>query len=217
MARPLFKITAARLSQSIHQPVRDLTGGLILPDQVGHSIIIDIKDTDDFPVGSMPAPLFRITAAGLSHSIHQPVRDLTGDLILPDEIGLAVTIEITAADDLPVRVNAQAVIQITAARLSHSVHQPVRELTGGLILPDDIGFAVAVEITDADDFPVRVNGLRRYSENRRWTDVSSVHQPVRELTGGLILPDEIGFAVSVEIADADDLPVRVNGRRRYSA
>src|ERR1700730_8343299 len=80
-----------------------------------------------------------------------------------------------------------------------AVHQPDRGLAIGL-LPQDVGFAVAVVIAGADNLPARSRvGPDPLLAERG----GAVHQPDRRLTVG-VLPQDVGVAIAVEITGTDD-------------
>src|ERR1700724_1652659 len=84
-----------------------------------------------------------------------------------------------------------------------AVHQPNRGLAVG-VLPQNVGVAVAVEVTDAGDAPAR----SRVRSNQRLAERGgAVHQPDCRLAIG-VLPQDVGIAVAVEVTRADHLPAR---------
>src|SRR5205807_2674210 len=86
---------------------------------------------------------------------------------------------------------------------------------GVVVLPQYVGFAVAVEVAGGDDVP----GRRRRRDDRFGGRRGAVHQPDRRgavrrvggVAGVVVLPHYVGFAVAVEIAGGDRVPAR---RRR---
>ena len=84
------------------------------------------------------------------------------------------------------------------------VHQPHR---GGaiVVLPQDVGFAVAVEVARGLDVPAgtRVEGPDRADKR----SVVPIHQPHRG-RAVVVLPDDVGLAVAVEVAPGFDVPGR---------
>src|ERR1700737_3071526 len=84
-----------------------------------------------------------------------------------------------------------------------AAHQPDRRLAI-VVLPQDVGVAIAAEIAGADYVPAR-SGVR--PDQHLAERGGAVHQPDRRLTIG-VLPQYVGFAVAVEIACADNVPAR---------
>src|SRR5207253_10568899 len=66
---------------------------------------------------------------------------------------LAVTIEITGADDMKARIGA---IDLPAG-LGEAVHLPHRNRPGRRVLEQDVGLSVAIEIAGADRMEARVD------------------------------------------------------------
>src|SRR5437762_2028000 len=89
-----------------------------------------------------------------------------------------------------------------AARDRRAVHLPDRDVAAR-IPPQDVRFAVAVEIAGADDVPVSRIGKPGEAGTR---NLRAVHLPDRDVAAG-VPPQDVGFAVAVEIGGADDVPV----------
>src|SRR5258706_384758 len=89
--------------------------------------------------------------AGGQHrgSVHLPDHGLTA-VALPQDVGLAVAIEILRALDVPRRSEIGTDIGVADER--QPVHRPDSGLAA-VVLPEDIGLAVAVEIPGAFDMP----------------------------------------------------------------
>src|SRR5262245_25199241 len=77
---------------------------------------------------------------------HEPDPDLAGGLILPYQIWLAVTIEISRPHKLPVGIGDLPGVEQAHATEDDSIHGPNPDLAGGLILPDQVGLTISVEI-----------------------------------------------------------------------
>src|SRR5213078_4508705 len=105
-------------------------------------------------------------AADYGGAIHEPDRVLSGRAVAPQDVDLAVTVEVTRPGEVPVQVRERQ--DRGAARDGAADHEPDRVLTGALVVPQDVGLPVAVEITDPDDRPVRVGyrgGVRGAAES----------------------------------------------------
>src|SRR6185436_15704010 len=66
--------------------------------------------------------------------------------------------------------------------------------------------AVAVEVADAGDLPVRI---RHGAHEALRTNRGAVHEVHVVLPRGGVAPQDVCLAVAVEVADTDDLPVEV--------
>src|SRR5204862_229252 len=82
------------------------------------------------------------SAAKLICAVHQPDRGLAG-IVLPQNVRLAITVEVTRTFDMPTRAGIAA--DRSAAKLICAVHQPDRGLAG-IVLPQDVGLGVTVEV-----------------------------------------------------------------------
>src|SRR5207244_847200 len=82
-------------------------------------------------------------------SVHQPDAGRPV-IVLPQDVGLAVAVEIARAFDVPGGAGIGADIDGRGGR--GPVHQPDAGLTV-VVLPKDVGLAVAVEIAGALDMP----------------------------------------------------------------
>jgi hypothetical protein len=71
--------------------------------------------------------------------------------------------------------------------------------------PQDVGHAVAVEVSDTSDRPAGDGGEKSGGGVR---DLGAVHQPDRQVVAG-VAPQDVGVAIAVEVASADDCPLRI--------
>src|SRR5258708_6879782 len=95
---------------------------------------------DHLPVASrIEADIGAVDQAG---AVHQPHRRRAVD-VLPQHVGLAVTVEIARPDHVPGRPRIEA--HIGARQNVEAVHQPDRRRAVG-VLPQDVGLAVAIEV-----------------------------------------------------------------------
>src|SRR5882672_3070354 len=82
-------------------------------------------------------------------SIHEPNRGLA-IVVLPENVGLAVAVEIAGAFDVPCRTRIAA--HHSSGRLRGSIDEP-GPCPAVIVLPQDVGLAVAVEIGGAFRMP----------------------------------------------------------------
>jgi len=72
--------------------------------------------------------------------VHEPDVDLPGGAVLPQDIGLAIVIEIANAGNIPVQGDVRA----PAAGKRGAVHQPDEDFAGGAVAPQDVTLASPV-------------------------------------------------------------------------
>src|SRR5215471_2519936 len=104
---------------------------------------------------------------------------------------MSVAIEIVNACYSPAWVHL-AWRQIDRAHLSRAVHEPNRK-PATVVLPQQVGLRIPVEISRSHQVPARVNLCR---SKPHWGGGSSVHEPDGNGAIG-VLPQDIFFAVMV--------------------
>src|SRR4051812_13026990 len=131
--------------------------------------------------------------------------------MLPQEVGFAVSADISGTNDQPVRVRLLRDAQHHRRHRGQAIHEPNGKPSVRIVLPDKICLTVTVQITNTSNFPMRIHGA--------WTKVSRPRdialgspEPPRYRTVGL-LPYEIGVAVAIQISGADNFPRRVGDAR----
>src|SRR5207302_10986178 len=92
------------------------------------------------------------------------------------------------------------------------LQQPDGELAGRAVPPHQVCLAVAVEVADADDLPSQI-GHARWIEDTCRTVRGALHEPRGELSGTLILPNQISGAVAVEVLTHDEWRRRLHRPR----
>ncbi len=105
------------------------------------------------PIACQLGPGLGVTARRRYLSVHFPDRDLAGAPILPQDVGVAVVVEIARPDRFPDKPRIGA--HRAAADDTVLVHLPDRGLAGARVLPQDVGEAVAVEIAGPDGMKTR--------------------------------------------------------------
>src|SRR5438552_3612196 len=96
------------------------------------------RSVPDLPFGGHDPQIRR---AGGGCAIHEPDEPLAGDGVLPDKVGLPVTVDIAAARDLPC---GRDDTQVRPAGEGCAIHEPDEPLAGGGVLPDKVVLAVAI-------------------------------------------------------------------------
>ena len=101
------------------------------------------------------------------------------------------------------------------ARNRGPVHQPDVDLAAGAVPPQDVGIAVAIEVADALNDPVRGD----VADATAARDRRPVHQPEIQLAGAAVPPQNVGFAVAIEVATPamSTQEKRSRGSRRWSS
>src|SRR5579864_5478072 len=98
----------------------------------------------------------------------------------------------------------------SAARYRSAVHEPDRVRAGPAIAPQNVGFAVSIEVADPCNAPGEVRYRSEYSAARNLG--GAVHKPDRVIAGRVVVPQDVGLAVCVEVADPRDTPVKIRHR-----
>src|SRR6266851_3806643 len=136
-------------------------------------------------------------------TVHEEHRVLAGRAVAPQDVGLAVTVEVADSRDTPVEIRNRS--EHRAARNGGAVHEPDYVLTGRAVAPQDVGLAVSIKVTDSGNAPAEIHlGERGAARNR-----GGVHEPDRVLAGRAVVPQDVGLAVTVEVADPRDAPVEI--------
>src|SRR5205823_8244809 len=134
--------------------------------------------------------------------VHQPDVILASRGVAPQDVGLAVAVEVTDPLHLPGLV-AQRVDR-TRPGDRETVHQPDVVLAGRSIAPQDVGLAIAVEVADPLHLPAR--GRIHEVDGTLGGDAQPVHQPAVILARRGVAPQNVGLAVAVEVATPLHLP-----------
>src|SRR5262249_38060841 len=183
----------------------DQTVGGALPDQVGVAIAEEIADRDN-----VPARIERVVGDDPAAHRGHPVYELNlGEPVgaaAPDQVGVAVAVEVAGPDNLPAQIE-RIIGEDAAADSGRAVQeldfgQPVRAA-----LPDQIALAVAVEVAARHDLPARIErvvGDWAAAESGQAIEKLYLGQPV-----GAAAIDQIRPAVTVEIAARRHLPAHI--------
>ena len=144
------------------------------------------------------------TATAL-RAVHQPDRR-RAVAALPQDVGLAVAVEVAGALDLPARPRIERAGGTDSHRVD-AVHQPDRRRAVAA-LPQDVGLAVAVEVAGAlitcQDGP----GLDRTAAPD--TRVRAIVQIPDRGMPSVVLPQEVAAAVGVEVSVIYQMPARAD-------
>src|ERR1043166_5484395 len=111
------------------------------------------------------------------------------------------------ADDLPGEGNIMGDIVPSAGPL-HSTDLPIGDIAGGLVAPDQVRLPISGQIQHPFDLP---GGLNIAGEIGPDACIDPFAQdPVGDVPGGLVLPDQVRLPVFIQIAAAHNLPVEGN-------
>src|SRR3954462_10808766 len=193
--------------RSIQHPHAQLTRCVILPDDIRSVVRIHVANAADVPVqiSSIGAEQLGTDDIG---SAHRPDSEPPSRPVLPDEIRIAIAVRITGPGDLPVGVRDLRDTEVARGDDLLAIHQPRSHPATGSVLPNQVGLAVTVDITNSSDFPVEV-GHAVDTQKQRAHDIRPRQVPDRQPTFRSMLPYEIGVAVTVQITAANHAPVRV--------
>ena len=81
---------------------------------------------------------------------------------MPQDIGVTVAVEVRDFDDLPVRVGLRSEVGNAAhavrvgAEFTDVAHEPDAHLPRSELLPNEIGGAVVIDVSDAGDLPAQI-------------------------------------------------------------
>ena len=129
------------------------------------------------------------------------------DDVAPDQIRMAIAIDIGCRRDLPRRCR-QTVGRLTWLR--HVVPLRYQTTSGAVdrIAPDQIGMGIAIDVGDRHDLPGEVDHGRqtRLAEQCHAVQIPHDVGPCRD-----VAPDQIGMRVGVDIRGADNAPVAWSG------
>ena len=129
----------------------------------------------------------------ISHTAIDP-----SHLMLPDQVGPAVPIDVCGGADLPIQIGNLRWRQRTARQENGLAHQPHGETAIRLVLEDRVSSAVPVEVSGSNQLPGRV-GKRARPERPAIDQRGVVHEPDSEPTVG-VLPQDVAAGIDVEVA-----------------
>jgi hypothetical protein len=101
-------------------------------------------------------------------TVHRIEVVLPRSLVAPQDVGLAVAIEIARSRDAPILIGDGSNVSLAQDR--GAVHQVNVVLAAACVPPEDVALAVAIEVAGADDLPVRITHHAQVSfcaKNRR--------------------------------------------------
>lgn len=174
----------------------------VLEDEIAVAVTIQIGNRRNSPM-RISGSHRQVHPGGQVGAVHAPDGEGPLRAVLPEQIGIAIAIRITDANDLPLASRRRRIGEDGLQEI-HPVQEPNRELPRRSVLPDDIGMAVVVHVGDRPDLPV---GIRQLAGRQRHAgaEVDAIEQTHRELTA-VRLEEEIGGSIAIDIARGGDAP-----------
>ena len=118
----------------------------MLPEQIRTAVAVQIADGADAPIGILYLRNAEQRAFRNLQAVHQPGGGAAIRDVLPDEVHMAIGVEIAGADHLPVRVSNLAGRQQSAFHQVGAIHQPAGDSSISLVMPEEVEPAVAIQI-----------------------------------------------------------------------
>src|SRR5437773_4025971 len=190
--------------ETVHQVDVVLAGRGVAPQEVGLAVAVEVADPLHLPARGRIHEVDG-TLGGGAQPIRQPDVVLAGRGVAPQDVGLAVAVEV--ADPLHLAGLVAHSVDRTLRGDRETVHQVDVVLAGRGVAPQDIVLAVAVEVADPLHLPAR--GRIHKVDGTLGGGAQPVHQPDVVLASRQVAPQDVGPAVAIEITDAGDGPVRV--------
>src|SRR6185369_269172 len=179
---------------------------VIAPEHVVPAVAIEVAGPGHMPARRNHVPGIGVVAgeAPAAVALRQPFGEGAA-VVAPEDIVLAVPVEVAGADHVPVRRDAREGIGVVAGKAARRLAEPFRE-PPIVIAPNDVVLAVAVEVAGSRHMPAgRFNtpGVRVIAGKA--AAAVPLCQPVGD-RAVVVLPDDVVLAVAVEIARPHDMP-----------
>src|SRR5262249_19884136 len=116
-------------------------------------IAVEVVGADDQPAESVRRVQARVEAdaGSMCSSVHVPDLKLAGAALVPEDVRLAVLVEVVGSHDLPPGVVWDSV-EIRGREPGPPTHEPDLTLSA-VPVPEDVGVTILVEVVGADDLP----------------------------------------------------------------
>ena len=142
-------------------------------------------------------------------AVHQINVVFPGARVSPQDIGLAIPVKVPHPRHLPVGVGHRPEVALGALD-RQTIHRIEIVLPRSRVPPQDVGFAVAIEVPHPGDLPVLIgNGT---DEAFSGLDRRAVHEVDVVLPRSRVPPQDVGLAVAVKVPHTHYLPVLVGHR-----
>jgi hypothetical protein len=188
---------------AIHLPDIDLAA-VLTPENVAVAIAVEIVDALDVPIARDRKAHDSALRLNLL-AIHLPDIDLAAAVLTPENVAVAIAVEVTDALDVP--IGGDWGVRDSALRLNLLAihHLPDIDLAAAVLTPENVAVAIAVEIADALDVPIGGDWGVRDSALR--LNLLAIHLPDIDLAAAVLPPENVAVAVTIEVADALDVPI----------
>src|SRR5688500_17446161 len=130
--------------------------------------------------------------------IQIPDAEGTGCVVLPEQIGHAISADIPNTMDLPIQIGGEGGERSLIGD-GGTVHQPHAETAIRLVLPHGVGSAITVDVAGSGDQPVSLQHPRD-TQGQRCGRLIAVHQPDRQ-PSAVVLPDDIRLAIAIDVGN----------------
>ena len=161
----------------------------MLPNQVGLPICVEVGRADHAPSwnarGRHIVPALENVAL---RAAEVPDGYLAGRVVLPQQVGLAVTVEVGGSDHIPSWHPSRR--QIIPALEECARQVPHGDLVGGVVLPQQIGVPITVEIAGSNRRPAGESGRRQVVPALEEIPLRATHVPRRHLPRRVVLPGQ---------------------------
>src|ERR1043166_1174597 len=133
---------------------------------------------------------------------HIPDRYISCLRVLPHQIRVSVVVEVPNGRDLPGQGDSHGTVVPDTGPL-RAVHIPDRYIPGRTIFPDQIRFAVFIEVGGSDDLPGQWDTHGNIVPGAGVDH--PIHIPDRHIPCLRVLPNDVHLSIAVEVGYSDDL------------
>ena len=137
----------------------------------------------------------------LREAAHEPRVHSSSCFVAPNEVIVAVTIEIVHRFDTPLEPDGSR--NRSGSSNARTVHHPALHGAGGLVAPHEIVVTVGIKVTCADKRPRDWHRRRACHRNDR-CDRSRGHDP-RAKHAAAIAPEDVGAAICIDVGNCQEL------------
>src|SRR6266508_1645112 len=180
------------------------------PEDVVEAVAVEVSGSDHRPVGGLSADSL---GRHERHAVHEPDRHGACRGVAPQNVAVAgdagIAVEVTDPDDRPGQ--GHTLEAVGSDKLRRAVHEPHPNIAAGAIgavggaTPESVAEAVAIEIAGSDHRPVGGDIAERLNLDDGRAGARAVQKPSLQIAIGFA-PQQVGFAIAVEVALPDDRP-----------
>ena len=206
---------------AVHEPDLGFVGLTLVPDDVGLPVTVEIASPDN----RKRRPNEDFIAMFVDHGgasadagdVHEPDLGFVGLTLVPNDVGLLVTVEIANPDNRKRGPNEDFIAMFVdyggASADAGAVHEPDLGFVGLTLVPNDVGLPVTVEIANPDNRKRRPNEdfiVMFVDYGGASANAGAVHEPDLSFVGLTLVPDDVRVPIAVEIANPNDRKRRPN-------